>query len=151
MSSKYLEQYERVKRWYEKFKSINEGKEHRLGSDYYQDEVYAFFINCYHLKDWIRNDPEVKDTLGEKVEAFVSASEVLLLCGAICTGSKHLLINDPRFNPLAKIGGRAIGLVLGMELPRINIKYKVETGGVSLDAFELATRCLGEWDKFLGK
>jgi hypothetical protein len=44
---KYEEQFERVKRWYESFKRINEGTSHEKNTEYYHDEVYAFFVNCF--------------------------------------------------------------------------------------------------------
>lgn len=53
---KYEEQFERVKRWYERFRRINEGTSHEKNTEYYHDEVYAFFVNCFHVKDWILND-----------------------------------------------------------------------------------------------
>ena len=28
------------------------GADHDRESDAYQDEAYAFFLNCFHLKDW---------------------------------------------------------------------------------------------------
>ena len=69
-SSKYLEQFNRVKRWYERFAAINEGREHSAPSDYYyEDDVYAFFINCHHLEDWIIKDPDVGPA-SDKVDGF---------------------------------------------------------------------------------
>lgn len=32
---------------------IYKGRPNDLPSDYYQHEVLAFFLNCYHLKDWV--------------------------------------------------------------------------------------------------
>ena len=54
--SKYEEQFKRVNRWYDRFKKLNSGKEHTRNTDFEADDVHAFFINCYHLKDWIKND-----------------------------------------------------------------------------------------------
>ena len=71
---RYLEQFDRMKRWYDRVRKISEGKAHNLPTDYYQDEVYAFFINCYHLKDWIKNDAETH-VASEEVEKFVNNSE----------------------------------------------------------------------------
>jgi len=61
-SRKWFEQFRRVKRWYTRFKSIDEGRPDTLTLDGYLDEVYAFFQNCYHLKDWIKNDASVSTT-----------------------------------------------------------------------------------------
>ena len=81
-SSKYLEQFDRVKRWYQRFVTIDEGRRHTLPSDNYQDEVYAFFLNCYHLNDWIKNDESV-GTASAKVEAVINGNNELKVCGDI--------------------------------------------------------------------
>lgn len=52
---KFEEQYERVKRWYQRVEAITFGMAHNKNTDFLQDEVFAFFINCYHLKDWIKH------------------------------------------------------------------------------------------------
>lgn len=147
---KYLEQYERVKRWYERLRLVNEGKEFKLPSDYYQDEVLAFFINCYHLKDWIKNDPASKG-LRRGVEEFVSKSEALGVCGDVCNGSKHLVITKGRISSNTKIGGRNFFLALGESLPIFRARYKIISGDKEYDAFDLATRCMEEWRMFLDK
>ncbi len=150
MKKRYLEQYERVKRWYERLRLINKGKEHSLPSDYYQDEVYAFFINCYHLKDWIKSDPASKVD-AKTVEKFVAGSEFLSVCGDVCNGSKHLAITNVKVDKNTKIGGRNFFLELGASLPIFRARYKVISGDKEYDAFDLATRCLEEWRVFLGK
>ena len=69
------EQFERVKRWYSRIRDIYQGKPHIFPSDYYQDEVYAFFLNCYHLKDWIKNDDTVEPSKKNNVENFINQNE----------------------------------------------------------------------------
>ena len=59
MADKYLEQYERMQRSYDRFREINSRLADKVSSDY-EDDVFAFFMHCYHLKDWIKNDPSVK-------------------------------------------------------------------------------------------
>ena len=45
------EQWKRVNRWYDRIKDVDEGRLHlEKDSEYYQDNIYAFFQNCYHLK-----------------------------------------------------------------------------------------------------
>ena len=146
----YLDQYERVKRWYQRFKSISESKEHNMPTDYYQDEVYAFFINCYHLKDWIKNDPSTNITEAE-IENFVNSAEVLKVCGDLCNGSKHLTIKNPKLSTNTRIGSRHFALNLGSIFPIIHIEYEVISGDKVYDAFTLATNCLNAWETFLKK
>ncbi len=147
---KYHEQYERMKRWYSRFKSINETKKHDMPTDYYQDEVYAFFINCYHLKDWLKNDLYCH-VGGEEIEEFVTNSESLRICGDICNGSKHLILTKPKNNSETRIGSRHFSLNLGGWGPIIHIEYDVVIGDKVYDAFTLATKCINEWEVFLNQ
>jgi hypothetical protein len=55
----WKEQWERVLRWYSRFEQINRGQHDAPSTDFYQDDVYAFFQNSYHLKDWLKNDASV--------------------------------------------------------------------------------------------
>lgn len=148
MSKKYIEQYERVKRWYQRLKNINDGKENNLSSDYYQDEVLAFFINCYHLKDWIMNDNSAEIS-SKDVEDFVKQSEFLRVCGDVCNGSKHLNLTSPKSDKNTRVGGRNFFLTLGEAIPIFRAKYKIISGNKEYDAFFLATKCLEDWEKFM--
>lgn len=148
MQKRYLEQYQRTKRWYERFKSIDEGKDNDRASEYYQDEIYAFFINCYHLKDWIKNDP-ASGINKDEIENFINKSENLSICADLCNGSKHLVIDNPRRDAQTKVDGRSFSLGLGGGSPRISVRYKVGLKDRINDAFDLATKSLKEWEDFL--
>lgn len=147
-SSKYLEQFERVKRWYERFRKIDEGRQHDLSSDCYQDEVYAFFLNCYHLKDWIKNDATV-NLPKKKVEDFINQNDCMKICADICNGLKHLRLTSPRSSQEPRFGKRKFELELGKSEPVISVKYSIDTSSEPVDAFELATKCLQAWGKFI--
>ena len=92
MAERYIQQYNRMMRWFLKLEELYKGAEipprlkkmkkvtfidkngkssSSLGTDreesllYIQsskDIVYAFFQNCHHLKDWIQNDPVLSNT-----------------------------------------------------------------------------------------
>jgi hypothetical protein len=148
---KHQEQFERMKRWYERIKEIDEGRLHNISSDHYHDEVYAFFINCYHLKDWIKNDDTVK--LPKKdVEGFIKKHECMRLCADICNGTKHLkldpTIHPPRSDQDPKFGARTFSLSLGGE-PIIKVKFSIETKKGTIDAFALASECVQKWEEFI--
>jgi len=146
--SKYMEQFERVKRWYERFRSIDQGRQHNLPSEYYQDEVYAFFLNCYHLKDWIKNDGSV-GAAAAKAEEFINNSKELSLCADICNGLKHLKLTSTRSYQEPRFGKRKFHLVLGGPETTIAVKYSIDTSNGPIDAFELATKCLRAWKNFI--
>src|SRR2546426_9634855 len=59
-----------------------------LHGEHAVDSFYAFAAACYHLIDWLANDPS-QPISRERAEAFVYNSEVLRFCGDICNGSKH--------------------------------------------------------------
>ena len=148
-SSKYLEQFNRVKRSYERFASIDQGRLHECPSNFYKDDVDAFFQNCYHLKDWIINDENVETTRNE-VETFITNNIDLRTCADICNKIKHLKLNrEPRsgFDPQFEQTKYKLGV--GGHPTTISVKYTIDTLNGLIDAFELATRCLEAWRKFI--
>ena len=147
----YREQYERMIRWYERFKDINHGRQHTVASENYVDEIYAFFLNCYHLKDWIRNDPNVPQAVQQIVEKHINANRPLRLCADICNSLKHLRLDrHPRSGENPVFGSKSIKVGLGPGIPTsIALEYDVDTDSGRVDAFSLATECVAAWDAFL--
>jgi 23S rRNA maturation mini-RNase III len=146
-----MEQFERVKRYYERFKEIDEGKQHCLNSAYYEDDVYSFFINCHHLKDWIKNDPTV--AINKKdVEDYVKANSALLICADMCNGAKHLeripnsIVSGKKRSIDSKVYSVAI-MEGSAHPPNITIKFFID----NLDAFKVATECVQKWEEFIKK
>lgn len=146
----YREQYDRVKRWYERCAAINQGRVHEAASDNYVDEIYAFFLNCYHLKDWIIADPAALPT-NQRVENYINSSTPLKLCADICNSLKHLrLTHPPRSGENPVFGKKHFAVQLGPGDPtRISLKYEIDTKSGPVDAFELATECVAAWNAFL--
>jgi hypothetical protein len=87
----YQKQVERVERWYKRFAEIDAGKLHDSDSEYYQDDVYAFFLNCYHVKDWIIQDNSIifldgSATVkhrGQVTEDFINNCTALRICADV--------------------------------------------------------------------
>ena len=154
---KHQEQFERMKRWYERIKKIDQGRPHNLSfvnlpSDYFYDEVYAFFLNCYHLRDWIENDDIVKPLeLEKKVEHFMKQNVCMCVCRDICIGIKHLEQKScPWSGQVPTFGPRKFFLNLGGEHgPIIKVKFSIETKTGTIDAFELASECVRKWGEFI--
>jgi hypothetical protein len=60
----------------DRFREIKPGLTDRISSDY-EDDIYAFFMHCYHLKDWIKNDSDAKarmPNIDTDVEQFINDS-----------------------------------------------------------------------------
>jgi hypothetical protein len=146
--SKYPEQWDRVRRWYLRFREISEGKLHDRSSDFYQDDIYAFFMNCYHLKDWIKKDPTAS-SLSAEVEDFITNVPEMALCADICNGIKHLVLLKPRSSENPQFEKRLFRVGVGTQPTAIAVEYTIEMESGAIDAFELATRCLKAWEGFL--
>ncbi|MCR6631387.1 MAG: hypothetical protein NVV74_15820 [Magnetospirillum sp.] len=151
MSEPYKEQFERVKRHLSRFDKIDSGQSHDKASDYHKDDVYSFFQNCYHLKDWIKNDPSCS---GVDVEAFINSTPDLQICADICNGTKHLTLSRPRSTESPTFTGQHIRLNIQdgfgvTEKIDISIKYTISTNSGDIDAFDLAKRCVAHWGGFI--
>ena len=143
---RWAEQWARVNRWLSVIEQTNAGRTHTRESDAYQDELYAFFQNCYHLKDWLKNSGAVTP---DHVESFVRGSESLRICGDLCNGSKHLTLKWPRERHDVAIGERHFALEVGSGPPTISVKYEVTVGDKTYDAFSLAESCMAGWQGYL--
>jgi hypothetical protein len=143
----HVEQYRRVKRYFERFKQINEGKAHVTDSLENLDDVFSFFIHCYHLKDWIKNDPK-SGIDHSKVEKFVHSNESLKICGDLTNGVKHLTIDQPKVGQGAVVKGSHLQLTIGEEI-KLQVKYDIEANGKLHDAFTLAKEAMKLWEEFL--
>ena len=153
----YREQYDRMKRWYARFEAIDKGRQHDVASDNYVDEIYAFFLNCYHLKDWIKHDPAVlpifvsDKAAAAAVEGAIKADRSLKLCADICNSLKHLRLTRPeKSGESPTFGAKHFALSLGSGPPTISLKYEVDTASGPEDAFQIAVECVKAWDRFLG-
>ena len=149
--SKHQEQYERVKRYYKKFKDINEGLILNEPSENYVDTIYSFFIHCFHLKDWIIHDP-VAALVAPKVENYIHRNLDLSICGDLCVGLKHLE-KDEKYDPHSqldpKFGNKNAKLHLGgKEDGKFEMKITIDTKTGPRDAFDIATKCIDAWKKF---
>jgi hypothetical protein len=144
----YMEQLDRLERCYQRLAEIDQGRRHDMGCENYRDEVYSFFLNCYHLKDWLINDSGFPGS-SPKVETYINANQELQLCADICNAHKHLRLDNPRSSENPRVGGQKIDLSLGAREPVIKIKYTIDTASGPRDAFELATRCLKLWRDFI--
>jgi hypothetical protein len=154
---KWKEMWDRVQRWHQRFAETDQGRIHDRSSDFYQDEAYAFFITCFHLKDWLKNDPS-STPVATDVEQFVANSPNLRLCADLCNGSKHLVLTAPRVDPATQIGRRHFEVELHASIgpsptparpTKISAKYEIHATGKMYDAFQVATACRDEWEGYL--
>ena len=148
----WREQYDRTVRWFDRFTELTLGRQHVTVSDSYIDDIYAFFQNCYHLKDWIKNDPALPVSMRTQVEAYISQKRELSICADLCNSLKHLTLSNSRSGENPTFGNKRYGLHLGAtDPPIISVRYEVATATGTEDAYELAKKCVDAWTEFLRK
>ena len=141
----WVDQYYRMKRWYNLLEKTHKSNQVDDGQTInYMDIVYAFFQNCYHLKDWIKND-NLKTN--DEVERFINENDCMKICADLCNGSKHYTFNkplrsgsdiviEPTFRPIEK-----------RIIPELGCIFSID--GFEYDPLSLGTECIKKWDEFL--
>jgi len=149
----YRQQYDRMKRFLERIKSQNRDQ---LA---YIDDVWSFYMHCYHLKDWIRNDPQIKSGVGKKIEDKINESDALRKVADLANRVKHFhlkpkMIRGNNAN-VASIGVTMTPPNLTLEseetdLASCTVKYRViikTDRGDKIDGLQLAKDAVKEWDE----
>lgn len=110
----------------------------------FQDMAWAFFQNCWHVKDWVKKDQRIAAATRAAVKhAAEDPEKPLKLCQELCNGTKHLI-------PDVAIQGHA-GYTMFLNSDRPNeIDFMVYDGkGDRISARRLADECLAEWGRIL--
>ncbi|MCX6101157.1 MAG: hypothetical protein NTV92_07020 [Candidatus Bipolaricaulota bacterium] len=147
IGEKAEEQWMRVKRYFERLKMLSRaGRVHDAASENYVDDIYSFFIHCYHLKDWISGDPT--SPLRDSVSSFGRDSESFQICRDLCNGAKHLALDSPH-SDLAKPGLWRKHVDFKVSTRIFSMRIFVQTRAGEREAFEIAEECMREWQAFL--
>jgi len=77
-----------MKRWYARI------TEATVVDDRHLDDFHAFFITCFQLKDWLKNDPSVEPPVGHDVEELFDRDEWLGLCADLANSMKHFILRE---------------------------------------------------------
>jgi len=85
----WQEQFERVKRYLQRRQ--DRGRQRTS----YEDDLWSFFRNCRHLKDWIKNDDTLPKDTREAIVDEVHQSGILMICRDLANRSKHLVLTAP--------------------------------------------------------
>lgn len=154
--AQYQKQLERVQRYYDRFKRLNNGTSQTMKSDEYLDDIYAFFQNCHHLKDWLKNDSAFTKRTNSQIEKYIGDTQPLAICADICNASKHLQLKQiRRCRDEPKLGKKTISIEItsclnGQEIPtNIAMQVEIEHDDSTLDAFQVATDAIQAWKSFV--
>jgi hypothetical protein len=99
-------QWRRVERGFVKLQ-----KEYN-NTELYDDDIYHFFQDAWHLKDWIKNDSSVPKMVHDQIETEVGSKKCLRIAADFANGTKHMLLKWPR-SENAQLTGRNVTIMLG--------------------------------------
>jgi len=139
-------QYQRMIRWFDKFKTTDPGHFESPSIHDELDILYACFQNIFYLKDWLHYDAKVEKKL---IHNFIAEHVELQLCRDICNGTKHFRLTQAsveddftiirEYEPFHKTFGTK------------PYKVVILSGGNKFDLKELAFRCIELWEIFIRK
>jgi len=148
MMSDFVEQYTRVLRHYIQLKSVYNPELKAWSTAERTDCVVNFFINCFHLKDWILNDKKFKKKFNVDVEKYIK-NKYFNICRYFCHGSKHLtLIRRYRSNT-TKINSISTQVKIQSDKITSGSQYTVNYRGKRYDVLEVGTICINRWRDYL--
>jgi hypothetical protein len=62
----------------------------------YADDFHACFVECYHMKDWLINDPTFDRATKRDIEKHVNDTPSLRFCADLANLKKHFILNSSR-------------------------------------------------------
>ena len=156
--SEYMQQLERVKRFLRRIEDQNRNQIE------YEDDLWSFFQNCWHLKDWIKNDICVPQVVRNKIENKVRESQSLNITADLCNRSKHLYLKPKSRRVDADIKSMDVkvhvqtltvnsqtGETTGGE-GRSEYNYTVSTeDGSKFNALDLARHAVQDWEHLIAE
>jgi hypothetical protein len=144
----WKEQFERVRRWNERVQRTSPHSRERPFATEQLDDVYAFFMNCYHLRDLLKNSKVIGQ---DKLDDFFAKNPEMQVCQDICNGLKHFDLSRAKVDPEFIIGRKfeyAAGL---LNSPHGRVGLFVMAGRNQYDLYELTETCTRLWNDFLEK
>ncbi len=136
----WREQFARVERWYQKTQKISRTRVAVDTEDL--DILFAFFLNCWHLYDWLKNSEALP---AETIEDFFRKNDHMKFCYDICIGTKHLKIDNPKAGLNRLVMGREY---VGGKIGYVSTQMILFKGGGRRMTL-MADNCMSEIKSFL--
>jgi hypothetical protein len=111
----------------------------------YDDDLHHFMQDCWHLKDWIKNDPTTG--IGNSIETKVAVYKYLRIAADLANGSKHL--NRHTHQEGAYVTSIGVTVHLGQDKP-IDVECTVTLGdGTQIPVQQVVREAHSDWDSLL--
>jgi hypothetical protein len=121
---------------------------HQPNSAAYDDDLYHFFQDAWHLKDWIKNDPDVPQTVKDRIENDLESILAFRIGADLANGSKHVVLTQ-NVRTGAQIFWREQRIHVGGATTQFRI-VRLDNGD-HYDAAGVADEIIKEWDKLLAQ
>ena len=141
MGYTWRDQRERMKRTLRRLQGPH------TNADEYRDDLYHFFQDAWHLKDWIRNDPTIAPAIRDAIENEVTSITALRIAADIANGTKHLELTRPREG--ATITSKSITVFPGTAKPA-KYDWTITLSGGTVIARDHLHEVVKAWDTLLG-
>jgi hypothetical protein len=146
----YVQQLARAYRFLDRYKSFH-GTPHHIGQgtsfNDLEDNMWAFFWNCWHVKDWIANDPSIAREVKKALLADVHVAKHLSIVADLANGTKHFTATSR-----TKRTGAQQSVIEFIPLPsgafRVEHLVRLEDRS-ELTAGAVASKALEEWRDIL--
>jgi hypothetical protein len=136
-------QYDRMERGYTRL-----NKSYQSSTDY-EDDIQHYFQDCWHLKDWIKNDINLSQAVRSNIEVEVDDHKSLRIVADLANGSKHLSRHTNREGAYVTSGD--VTVHLGQSKPtEINYNISLSDGSV-LSQKDLVIDAFDAWQIVLKK
>ncbi len=108
-----------------------------------EDNLWATFQNCWHIKDWVMHDSSIAQRTRDAIWADVKSSDLVRIVADVANGTKHFELERP---------WTTTGLAPMQVVPNANGSWTIEhrirlEDHTEVPALELAERALSEWKR----
>lgn len=147
----YQEQLDRIKRLEEDVEHFSISSDDNFEKAI--DAFTSFFIQCYHLRDWLAESRYSR----RDIDIFISESFSLSLCRDMANKQKHKTID--KYEPQNHLIEHKIDDNSNISTPIVRYydpfrkenRYGIDVQefGTLIDVIDLVKKCIDEWEKFL--
>lgn len=161
-------QYKRIERAHDRIVADFESTTFSKSSQERLDDIYDFFFNCYHLREWVQKDDKVDQSIKDNLPTFERHDSPVQfqICRDLCNKSKHAVLEQKPNDPNTKIVpyGGAVFKVSIKDIEEaqkrketLHLKeednifmgnYLVSFKGGQYDLKEVVQACMYVWKKF---
>ena len=111
----------------------------------FDDDLHHFFQDCWHLKEWIKNDRSLH--LPANIEDAVASHKALRIVADLANGSKHFVRTTHREG--AYVTSTSVTAHLGQDRG-VDVVHVVSLNdGTTVTARDVATEAYEAWDTVL--